>query len=78
MSSTDSGFSARHRSAAEPRPRRRLRGRSGQRERCAAMRNGDVERSLDLPQVRVQRAAQVRQRAIVERCERQFFHAATG
>jgi hypothetical protein len=79
MSSTDSGFFRPGIETLQSRGRVRcLRGRSGQRERCAAMRNGDVERSLDLPQVRVERPAQVRQRAVVERCERQFFDAATG
>ena len=39
------------------------------RERAAAARDGHVERGLDLPQVRVERAAQIGERPIVERRE---------
>ena len=50
---------------------RRVRGKSGQREIGAAMRDRDVERSLDLPQIRVERATQVGERAVVERRQRE-------
>jgi hypothetical protein len=33
------------------------------------MRDGDVERRLDLTQIRIERAAEIRKRAIVERSE---------
>ena len=38
---------------------------------AAAMRDRDVERGLDLPQVGVERPAEVRERAVVERGERE-------
>ncbi len=60
------------RSAAAPRPRAlSARACRSSVNAAAAMRDGDVERGLDLPQVRVERPAQVRERAIVERRERQ-------
>ena len=52
-------------------PLRRLRGCAGHREIGSAARDRDVERRLDLPQVRVERPAKVRERAIVDRRERQ-------
>ncbi len=42
-------------------------GRAFNAESCAAARDRDVERGLDLAQVRVQRTAEIRERAIVER-----------
>ena len=71
MSSTDSGFSAAGVEALERRGGARgLHRVAGDGERSAAMRDRDVQRRLDLPQVRVERAAQVRERAVVERRER--------
>ena len=60
------------------RPSRVCAGGAGERERAAAMRDGHVERRLDLAQVRVERPAQVRERAIVERGQRDLLALASG
>ena len=54
------------------RARRLRRRRRATRERAAAMRDRDVERRLDLAQVGVERPAQVGERAVVERREREL------
>ena len=57
---------------------RSVRARAGQRELTATMCNRDVERGLDLAQVRVERPAQVRERAVVERRQRERVPLAPG
>jgi len=54
-----------------------LRGRTRDRKRAGATRDRDVERRLDLAQIRIERPAEVRERAIVERRQRKLFPLAS-